>query len=218
MTPAEAQEFYSRIAKHGTVAKIQKDGIMRVVAKPQRGRDFDWHRPHTFVPELQWRPETEVNRYEFARMHTPPHQREIFQALQFAYQQGPPSLAPDRLWEMVAEAREKNGHLPNGLPGEDLGTELFAELDSYVIRQVSPDGQWSFSVQAVRLGDGNVADRLDVKHRDYRTVADWRLLVRFRSWVLPDNRTAFLIMPTSDTHYENDTPNNLQLISARHHD
>jgi hypothetical protein len=78
-------------------------------------------------------------------------------------------------------------------------------------------------VQAVRLGEGEVADRLDVRHRDYRTIADWTLLTRLRAWCLADNRYAFIPMPGQDINedgwehcYENATPNNLVLIAPRY--
>ncbi len=223
-SPLSAEMEFREIAMHGNVASKDKDGAMRVLIKPQRRRDFEWHGPHVFVPERQWRPATGITRYEFARRETPAHQRELFERLQFRFQvEGPPTLASEDVWKRVAEARSRGGSLPNGLPGEDLGDELRAEVGRHMIREYSPDGQWSFMAQAVSMGDGLIGDRLDVRHRDYRTLADWTLLVRFRAWVLPDTREAVMLMPGMDIHkegwqnrYENATPNNLQLISPRY--
>jgi len=215
---------FRKIAQETIVAKPSADfpGALLCVAQPQRTREFEWHRPLLHVPELQWQAATGETRYEFERQHTPEHQRDLFMRLQQRYQvEGPPPLPTEDLWKRVAGIRERSSTLPNGLPGEDLGEELYAELRRLTIIEYSPDGQWSFIVQAVRMA-GEVADRLDVKHRDYRTVADWSLLVRFRSWVLQDDRNAFMILPMQDIHadgwqrhYENDTPNNLQWISPR---
>lgn len=220
--PKTPKQKFNTIAQTKRIAEPMQDGSLRVLVQPQRRREFDWHKPNVFVPESQWRPTTGITRYEFARRTTPDHQQPLFRHLQRLYQvEGPPAIAPDELWEPVRRARAKGGSLTNGLPGEEMTQEFFDELSKYVVREHSPDGQWSFAFQAVRMGDG-IADRLDVKHCDYRTVADWTLLMRFRSWVLPDDRNAFMLMPIVDIHepgwekhYENDTPNNLQLISPR---
>ncbi len=220
--PFNNESFFGKIAREQVIAKPSKSGSSVLQVKPQRSRDFDWHRPLLHVPEFQWRPETGMSRYNFEREHTPPHQKEFFMELQFMYQvQGPPSLAPDDLWIPVRESRLKGEVLDNGLPGSDLGKEFWEAVGRYVITRYSPDGQWRFTFQAVKAGDG-LADRLDVRHRDYRTLPDYNLLVRFRSWVLPDTRSAYMIFPGTDVtrpgweaDYENDTPNNLQLISTR---
>ena len=229
MDPETAARYFTRLARNGeTICRHEEDGSMRVVVKPQRRSEFDWHTPKVTVPPQQWRPETGITRYEFARRMTPLHQLPIFKALQAELQANPPRLAPKELFEQAIASRDKGENMANGLPGlddEDSVAELHELLNRYVLRAVTPDGQWRFTVQAVRFGQGQIADRLDVRHRDYRTLADWDLLIRLRSWCLNDDREAFIYAPGQDIHaddwehcYENATPNNLVWIAPRYNE
>lgn len=219
---ALARQAFSKTARDGTqIVRHLEDGSMRVMLSPARTKDFRWHRPERHVPAAQWNPATGVTRWEFERQHTPGQQAALLRELGYKFQTSPPQLPSEELWAKVAQVRDSQENLPSGLPGADLGEEVHRELRSLLHDAYSPDGQWRFLVQAVRFGDG-VADRLDVRHADYRTVADWTLLCRLRAWVLPDDRDAFLYLPGQDPlregwrhAYENATPNNLALLSPR---
>jgi hypothetical protein len=220
--PTAAQQFMQS-ARNGTAIVIPRpDGSRLVNTKPHRTKDFKWHRPERHVPAEQWNPATGITRWEFERKHTPRAQAEVLSELGRRVLDSPPQLAPPELWAKVAEAEKDRAQLGNGLTGMQLPQEILEELDSYVHDAFSPDGQWRFLVQAVRFNGGIIADRLDVRHCDYRTVADWTLVCRLRSWVLEDDRSAFLYLPGQDmnatgweTVYENDTPNNLAMVAPR---
>lgn len=204
------------------IARTLKDGSRKILVKASTPRGMDaWHQPKTYVPSLQWHPDTGITRYAFARQHTPAHQIPFFEHLRDLYQSGGASPTPEGVSRRLNEAVSR---LPNGMDGieEEALRELQAEMDKHEIRQISPDGAWRFHITASRAPDGKVFDHLGCSGRDYRTVPDWTLLVRLRSWVLPDEREAYMWLPGQDparegfgARYENYRFNNLQFISPR---
>lgn len=218
-----AREAFGRTSR-GKVVEHQPDGSMRVVLPPARTKDFRWHRPERHLPAEQWQPATGITRWEFERRHTPADQARVLKLLGDRYRAAPPPLPDQDLWNMVQETMrsQEQSRLHNGLPGEVWPEEVMERLCEVVLETTSPDGQWKFLIQAVRFGRTDVADRLDVRHSDYRTTADWTLLCRFRAWVLPDDRDCFLFMPGQQPgeegwshRYENNTPNNLAMLAPR---
>lgn len=200
------------------IARRLPDGSMRILVDPERRPSF--HRPSTTVPPLQWSPATGITRYEWARRHTPEKQRAFFEHLRRVYRARPPRLLPE---DLVREMIDSTTDQPNGTRGfEDAAYEGFAErVDEYEIHTTDPTGQWRFHL-AAELWRGELCDRLAVSCRDYRTLPDWALLVRLRSWILDDSREAFIWLPDTnptiegwERRYENARFNNLQMISPR---
>ena len=199
------------------VARDLADGSTKILAHP---RKTEWHKPKVYVPSVQWRPATDVTRYEWARRSTPPHQRPFFEDLQRRVRETPPSLMTK---DLVKKLKAAQVTMSNGMSGFDpkVFDSLKGELDSCEIHTTDPTGEWRFQISA-EIWRGVLCDRIGVSCRDYRTLPDWELLVRLRSWVLPDNREAFIWLPDMDpelsgwqARYENARFNNLQMISPR---
>lgn len=189
------------------------DGALIVHHQPAFRRSLTWHRPTDRVPEVQWTEHTGMTRYEWARRQTPDHQRPVFERLRQAYRDKPPTPLPAELIErMHAQAIT----LPTGMEG--FPPDVLAEVLKHEIRQATTDG-WRLAVTARTDNAGHVLDHLHACHADYRTLPDWALLVRLRSWVLPDDRDAYMWLPAQTPGrlgvYENHRPNNLQLIAPR---
>ena len=86
----------------------------------------------------------------------------------------------------------------------------------FEILRRAPDLFYSVTLSA-EMGPFGPQDNLRCSAIDYRTLPDWQLLMRLRSWVLPDDRTALIVMPPMDDEslfrYINVRPNNLMMIS-----
>jgi len=202
----------------GQIARTLRDGSARLVADPRRG--LKWHKPKTHCTPLQWRPNTGMTRYEWARRHTPKEQRPFFEHLRRLYVMRPPRLLPKELVKEMLEVAQKGAALENGMPGGGL-VQFAAEIEEYEISVKDPTGEWRFQICCEMWRDV-ICDRIGVSCMDYRTLPDWAMLVRLRSWVIEDNREAFIWMPDMDVErknwkgrYENARFNNLQMISPR---
>jgi hypothetical protein len=189
-------------------ARDLEDGSYRVLDEPRPGA---WHRPQTSVPAIQWSPRTGITRYEWSRRHTPERQAEFFKELRKLCDTDPPTPLDDE--DMKAGVVK----LPNGLRGVDAAS--LNAICRKIHTLITPDNTWRFSVMAERRPDGGVIDVLLVSHVDFRTLADWELIVRFRSWVFDDERQAVILLPgTSPENLEsfrNDRSNAIQILSAR---
>lgn len=199
------------------LARHLGNGSTRIMVEPRR--KLQWHKPSVYVPALQWTARMGITRYEWARRDTPADQRAFFEHLARLYRLKTPQPMPRDLLERLHAAKTV----------DEQGMEVFAdfgkfreEIDKYEINTTDPTGEWRFHVYAEQQPDGTIMDRLACSCCDYRTLPDWELMVRLRSWVLDDTRDAFMILPGQDinregwaTRYENVRFNNLQWISPR---
>lgn len=199
-------------------ATTNKDGSKQLVAAPMPLGFNDWHTPVHVVPEHQWSPETGMTRYEWARQETPEDQIQFFVRMQVLYRKQP----PQPLTEEVAKKMQAGViTLPTGLQGYNQEVMELLERSNFEHHLVSPDDCWRFTLLAASWGDG-ILDKVIISHRDYRTLPDWELLLRTRSWLWQDERDSFMWLPGQDvgrpgweTRYENGRPNALQLCSPR---
>ena len=192
----------------------QPDGTYRMLVKPWLRRKNTWHRSHTNVPEIQWSPETGMSRYEWEREITPEHQLEVFEELRRLMQDEPPQPVTREMLEIMAAG---TCVLHDGMPGYNKEVMDLLEAGRFEHHRLSPDDCWRFTLMADDKEAG-VLQRVIVSHRDYRTLADWNLLIRLRSWVWPDDADVFMWLPGQDTtrngweaRYENGRPNAMQL-------
>lgn len=198
------------------VARTLKDGSMKMLCRPERIKAGAWHVPKLHVASRQWRPETRINRYEWARQQTPEKQLPFWEHVRQQYAENPPQCTPEELLrEMWQKGAQDCG---NGLPG--VSPEYVEALAQFTLRFYSPDNKWSFYIACEPSRFGGLQDNLGVSHMDRRTLPDWPLLMRLRAWALPDDRETFMWLPGFQggelhTGYENAKPNNLQFISPR---
>lgn len=157
-----------------------------------------------------------ITRYEFARRHTPGRQVPFFKHLRRLYESKPPTPLPQDLIDQVSA---EIATLPGGQTG--ISSEFAERIRDHEIWTTDPTGEWRFTIHA-EYWRGVVCDRLGVQCEDLRTLPDWTLLVRMRSWVLDDEREAFIWLPDQDlraeqwqSRYENERFNNLAMISPR---
>lgn len=188
--------------------KQLKGGEIRVEGEPCR--TLSWHRPRTTVRPVQWQPETGVTRYAWCRDRTPKSQLPFWEHLQRIYQaQIPVPLPP----EVAEELNQLEGDL------SEAKIAGFREtIAEHEIHSRDPSGEWVFMISA-EFWRGALCDRLSVHCSDHHTLPDFELLLRFRSWVLTDDREAFMWLPDQPAgslrRYENSAWNSLQLLSPR---
>lgn len=195
-----------------TTANKLDDGSVRIVADRDCG---EWHRPKVTTTPLQWLPETGMTRYEWARQHTPERQVEFFEGLKRLYEDSPPIIPNEDDYNLFSEINLAD------LDPESLDDEQKERLSRLCLFDWSPDGKWGFRVQGMK---GNHLlpdyDLLGVWCRDSVTMPDWEFVLRFRSWVLPDDREAFLWMPGQNEEclgrYMNDSPAAVFITSPRY--
>lgn len=193
------------------VVRRLDDGSMRLLGEPSPGQ---WHRPKVVVPPLQWSPRTGMTRYEWARRHTPESQLPFWKEFQRARLECKLDLIDP------ATLDRKVVTMPTGLQGTSPET-LKQIIDKMVYRR-SPDGMWSFRIacEVTQEPWKGAADILVCACLDFRTLPDWELVMRFRSWALDDDRDCFLWMPGHDENtlgrYMNERPNAVTMMAPRY--
>lgn len=220
-TGQEAKAAEAKAKEHMTETKEivihdLPDGSYKIKAHPKKNT---WHEPNMCVPSIQWSPRTGMTRYEWARKHTPRNQLELFHELGGAYRRSPPMPLGD-----LTDVDVSRDFVTLGSGARGLSPDLMEKLAKSFVSQLSPDGRWRFTVQASRRtgrdrGHGGIVDTIIISNTDYRTLADWELLVRARSWVFDDRREAVMLMPGQTENnlmsYVNDRPNAHQILSVR---
>jgi len=198
----------------------QPDGTYRMVCNPLKQSLNAFHMPRTVVPKIQWTAETGMSRYEWEREVTATHQLEFYEALRQRMLKDPPNPLNPEIMKIMADGMVD---LPDGMKG--YTPEVMALLDkgNFEHHFVTPDEHWRFTLLADQWAGGppgGVMRKVLVSHRDYRTVADWNMIIRVRSWAFEDLADAFIYMPGQDTsirgweaRYENGRPNCIQIVS-----
>lgn len=194
-------------------ARRLADGSVRILSLPRKRSPF--HAPKIHVPPLQWTPETGMTRYAWARSHTPKKQLPFFLHLKRLYVKRAGDLEPGTQ-EVPVQVIESGP----AIKAPEILREFYEDLTETMIETSDPTGNWCFRITAEWWREV-LCDRLSCWHRDGRTMPDWALLLRFRSWVLEDHREACVWLPDQRDipdhreRYRNDIYNSLDLLSPR---
>lgn len=201
------------------VGEFQPDGSFYLHVKAVRPTDNRWHRPSPCVPRHQWHPGTGMTRYAWARQETPEHQLSFWEEFRGVWHEAPPKPLDEETRLFMAS---ETVILPSGLGGYSKKVLTRLLEGGYEKHLCSPDGLWRFFLMADQAPGGGITDKILLSHKDYRTLADWELILRARSWAWEDHVESFIWMPGQDTsregwatRYENGRPNAIQILSFR---